>query len=460
MRALLAVLLSVTAGAGAAQADELQEIYKQLVEINTTHSTGSTTAAAQAMAKRLTDAGLPAADVKVLVPPDRPNKGNLVARLRGSGGRKPLLLLAHLDVVEARPEDWTTNPFKLVEKDGYFYGRGSTDDKAMAAIWVETLMKLARAKARPDRDLILALTADEESGPDNGVAWLLKEHRDLIDAEYALNEGGGGEIKDGRYIANSVQMSEKVYANFQLEVTNPGGHSSRPSKDNAIYHLAGGLTRLGAFDFPARLDDTTRAMFAALGKIHEVKEWQDLAAAAAHPTPGALAKLAKNNFYNALMRTTCVATIVEAGHAENALPQRARGNVNCRILPGDTPADVQKTLEKVLADPAIHVKQAGDIDVSAPSAPQPDVMQAVGDLTKSMWPGVVVLPSMSTGATDGRFLRAKGIPCYGVSGIFTDVDDPRAHGKDERLGVKQLGEGAVFLSRLVARLSGLPATTD
>jgi acetylornithine deacetylase/succinyl-diaminopimelate desuccinylase-like protein len=456
MRALLVVLLC----AGAARADELQDVYKQLVEINTTHSTGSTTVAAQAMAKRLTDAGFPAADVKVLVPPDRPNKGNLVARLRGTGGKKPLLLLAHLDVVEAKREDWSTDPFQLVEKDGYYYGRGSIDDKAMAAIWVETMMRLARAKARPDRDLILALTADEEGGPDNGVAWLLKEHRDLIDAEYALNEGGGGEIKDGHYIANTVQMSEKIFADFQLEVTNPGGHSSRPSKDNAITHLAGGLVRLGAFDFPARLDDTTRAMFAALGKIPEVKERQDLAAAAAHPTPAALAKLAKNNFYNALMRTTCVATMVDAGHAQNALPQRARANVNCRILPGDAPADVQKTIEKVLADGAIHVKQDGDIDVSAPSAPQPDLMQAVADLTKSMWPGVVVLPSMSTGATDGRYLRAKGIPCYGVSGIFSDVDDPRAHGKDERLGVKQLGEGAVFLGRLVARLSGLPATTD
>jgi len=439
-----------------ARGDELHDVYRELIEIDTTHSTGSTTAAAQAVANRLLAAGMPAADVQVLIPPGKPTKGNLVARLRGTGARRPLLLLAHLDVVEARKEDWTTDPFKLVEKDGYYYGRGTTDDKAMVAIWTEIFVHLASAKARPDRDLILALTADEESGPDNGVAWLIATHKDLISAEYALNEGAGGQIKDGKYTANGVQLSEKVYANFQLEVTNPGGHSSRPTKDNAITRLAAGLVKLGAYDFPARLDDTTRAMLAALGKIPGMKDARDLTAAAAKGDPAVLARLSKNSFYNALLRTTCVATTVTAGHAENALPQRAQANVNCRILPGEAPAEVEKTLVRVLADPAIKVAPVGQIDASAPSPLLPELMGAVTDLTAAMWPGIVVLPSMSTGATDGRYLRAAGIPCYGVSGIFSDVDDPRAHGKDERLGTKQLDEGAIFLQRLVARLAGLP----
>ena len=457
MRAALPTLAVAWLVAVPARADDLHDIYRELVETDTTHAAGSTTVAAQAMAKRLLAAGVPAADVQVLVPDGRPSKGNLVARLRGTGAKPPLLLLAHLDVVDARKEDWTTDPFKLVEKDGYYYGRGTIDDKAMAAIWVDLVARLARAKARPERDLILALTADEESGPDNGVSWLLAKHKDLIAAEYALNEGGGGQIKNGKYTANDVQVAEKVYANFQLEATNAGGHSSRPTKDNAITHLAGGLARVGAFDFPVRLDETARAMLAALARIPGMPDARDLAAAAVHPSPAVVARLSKSSYYNALLRTTCVATLVNAGHAENALPQRAQANVNCRILPGEDPKAVQKTLERVIADPGVHVTPVGQIDSAGPSPLRPELMQAVADLTETMWPGIIVLPAMSTGATDGRFLRAAGIPCYGVSGIFSDVDDPRAHGKDERLGVKQLGEGAVFLNRLVTRLTGLPS---
>jgi acetylornithine deacetylase/succinyl-diaminopimelate desuccinylase-like protein len=455
MRMVL-VLAAIVLGAGAARADELRDIYQELIEIDTTHDAGSTTKAAEAMAARLKGAGLPAADVQVLVPPGKPTKGNLVARLRGTGKRKPLLLLAHIDVVDAHKEDWTTDPFKLVEKDGFYYARGSSDDKAMAAIWVELIMRLARAGARPDRDLVVALTADEESGPDNGVSWLLATHRDLIDAAYALNEGGGGEIKDGKYIANEVQVSEKTYQSFQLETTNPGGHSSRPSKDNAIYHLAAALDRLARFDFPAKLDDGTRAMLLALSRIPGMKDARDLTAAAKGLDARLAARLSKDSYYNALLRTTCVATQVAAGHAENALPQRARATVNCRLLPGEDVAAVQKVLAGVVADPAIAVTPLAPGSGSPGSALLPELMGAVGDLTQAMWPGIVVMPSMSTGATDGRYLRAAGIPCYGVSGIFRDVDDVRAHGKDERLGVKQLGEGRTFLYRLVRRLSGLP----
>jgi acetylornithine deacetylase/succinyl-diaminopimelate desuccinylase-like protein len=452
MRTLCA-LAALLLGAAPAAAGELQDIYKELIEINTTHDSGSTTKAAEAVAARLKAAGFPAADVKVLVPPDKPTKGNIVARLRGTGARRPLLLLAHLDVVEAKKEDWTTDPFQLVEKDGYYYGRGTTDDKAMAAIWVETMIRLVKDKPPLDRDIVLALTADEEGGPDNGVAWLLANHKDQIDAAYTLNEGGGGEIKNGKYIANEVQVSEKVFLSFQLETTNPGGHSSRPTKDNAIYQLAGGLTRLAQKQFPARLDEGTRAMFATLAKIPGMKDAADLAAVAKNNDPKAAARLSRNPAYNALLRTTCVATLIQGGHAENALPQRARANINCRILPNDDPAVVEKTLVAWIADPGIKVTPVAKVDRSPPSPLLPELMSAVGEITEAMWPGIVILPVMSTGATDGRFLRAAGIPCYGVSGIFHDVDDIRAHGKDERLGIKQLDEGATFLYRLVTRLS-------
>jgi acetylornithine deacetylase/succinyl-diaminopimelate desuccinylase-like protein len=430
----------------------LRDIYRELVEINTVDPGGDNTRAADAMAARLRAAGFPAADVQVLAP--MPRKGNLVARLRGTGARRPLLLLAHIDVVEARREDWSVDPFTLLEKDGYFYGRGTGDDKAMAAIWIATLIRLRQEGYRPDRDLVVALTADEETGPANGVDWLLKTHRDLLDAEIAINEGGRGLIKDGRYLANGIQASEKVFESFRLEVTNPGGHSSLPRKDNAIYQLAAGLTRLAAFEFPVRIGEVTRAYFESMSALTPGPEGEDMKAAARTPPDlDAVARLARSPYHNALMRTTCVATRLEGGHAENALPQMARAVVNCRILPGTPEGEVQATLVKVLADEAISVSSLAPSKPSPPSPLTPDIMEPVAQVTQEMWPGVPLLPQMSTGATDSLYLRQAGIRAYGVSGLFGDVDDNRAHGRDERMGVRQLYEGREFLYRLVKRLS-------
>ena len=430
-------------------------IYKQLVEINTVDPSGDNTRAALAMAARLRAAGFPAADVQVLVP--QPRKGNLVARLRGTGRRRPLLLLAHLDVVEARREDWSTDPFTLLEKDGYFYGRGTGDDKAMAAIWIATLIRLREEGYRPDRDIIVALTSDEEGGPANGVHWLMENHRDLIDAELALNEGGRGQIKDGRYLANGVQASEKVYESFRLETTNAGGHSSLPRKDNAIYRLTAGLGRLAAFDFPVRLSEVTRAYFDRMASIAPGPEADDMKAVLrTPPDPEAQARLSLSPYHNALMRTTCVATRLEGGHADNALPQMARATVNCRILPGTPAGEVQAALVKAVADDGITITSLAPAKPSPPSPLQPDIMGPVEAVTRELWPGVPVLPMMGTGATDSLYLRQAGIRAYGVSGIFGDVDDNRAHGRDERMGLRQLYEGREFLYRLVKRLSSGP----
>jgi len=431
----------------------LREIYQELVEINTSDSVGDNTRAAEAMAARLRAAGVPADDVQVLA--SAPRKGNLVARLRGTGARKPLLLLAHLDVVEARREDWTTDPFTLVEKDGYFYGRGVSDDKAMAAIFVDTLIRLTREGWKPSRDLILALTADEELGsssPYNGVRWLLANHRGLIEAELAINEGGGGEIRGGRHTVNRLQTSEKVPINFRLEVTNRGGHSSRPRKDNAIYQLAEGLVRLGAFEFPVALNDTTRLYFERTATQHSGQLADDMRAVAqTPPDPTALARLAADTLYNSTLRTTCVATRLEGGHASNALPQTARATVNCRVLPGEKPEDVQAELVRVLASDKITVTATGEFIRSDPSSISGDLMGRVERITAEMWPGALVIPSMSTGATDSRWLRNAGIPSYGVSGIFY-AEDSRAHGQDERVTVRAFYEAQTFLYRLVKDL--------
>jgi acetylornithine deacetylase/succinyl-diaminopimelate desuccinylase-like protein len=430
----------------------LLPIYKQLVEINTVDPSGDNTRAAEAMAARLRAAGFPAGDVQVLAP--QPRKGNLVARLRGTGRRRPLLLLAHLDVVEARREDWSVDPFTLLEKDGYFYGRGTGDDKAMAAIWIATLIRTRQEGYRPDRDIIVALTSDEEGGPANGVHWLVENHRDLIDAELALNEGGRGQIKDGRYLANGVQASEKVYESFRLETTSSGGHSSLPRKDNAIYRLAAGLGRLAAFDFPVRLSDVTRAYFDRMASIAPGPEADDMKAVLRTPPDAeALARLSLSPYHNALMRTTCVATRLEGGHADNALPQTARATVNCRILPGTPAGEVQATLVKAVADDGITITSLAPAKPSPPSPLQPDLMGPVEEVTRELWPGVPVVPVMGTGATDSKYLRAAGIPAYGTSGIFGDIDDVRAHGRDERILVRSLYEGQDYLYRLVKRLS-------
>jgi acetylornithine deacetylase/succinyl-diaminopimelate desuccinylase-like protein len=434
----------------------LREIYQELIEINTTNSVGDNTKAAEAMARRLMAAGFPAADVQVLAP--APRKGNVVARLRGSGARRPLLLLAHLDVVEANREDWSVDPFKLLERDGYFYGRGTSDDKAMAAAFVANLIRLRQEGFAPDRDLIVALTADEEGGGHNGVAWLLKEHRGLIDAELALNEGGGGSLKNGRRVSNSLQASEKIFQSYRLEVTNKGGHSSLPVKDNAIWHLAAGLARLAEFDFPVNLDDVNRQFFERTSTQIGGALGDDFrAVASGNRDPAVVARIAAvGPVFNSRMRTTCVPTRLEGGHADNALPQMARAVVNCRVLPHETEEDVRQTLIRVLANDQIKLNPIGRFFPSPPSPLTAEIVGAVQQVTQELWPGVPVVPMMSTGATDSRFLRTAGIPAYGTSGMFGDVDDIRAHGRDERMLVQSLYEGQEYLYRLVRRLSAKP----
>jgi acetylornithine deacetylase/succinyl-diaminopimelate desuccinylase-like protein len=430
-----------------------RDIFKELIEINTTDSSGSTTPAAEAMAVRLRAAGFPAADVQVLGPDSR--KGNLVARLRGTGARKPVLLLAHLDVVEAHREDWSVDPFKFLEQDGYFYGRGTSDIKSGCAILAANLIRLKEEGFQPDRDLIVALTADEEGGRFNGVDWLLKNRRDLIDSTYCLNvDGGGGAIKDGRHLLNELQTSEKTYLSFRLEVTDRGGHSSLPVKDNAIYHLASGLTRLAQFEFPTMLNETTRAFFERMSRIEGGQTGRDMIALlATPPDPKAVARLAEMPLYNAQMRTTCVATRLEAGHADNALPQRARSLVNCRLIPEDSPEGVRKILERILADERITVTAMNEARVGPRSSIVREVMEPAEQITSQLWPGVPVVPVMSTGGTDGLYLRMVGMPTYGISGVFHDVSDIRAHGRDERIGVKEFFDGLEFMYRLVKALS-------
>jgi acetylornithine deacetylase/succinyl-diaminopimelate desuccinylase-like protein len=451
---LLTVLFVTLASAASAQPttahDQLaRELYAELVNIDTSSKAG-TTRASQAMAKRLLDAGFPAADVQVLGA--AADQHNLVARLRGTGGGKPILLLAHLDVVDARREDWTVDPFVFQEKDGYFYGRGTTDDKAQAAIWVATLIRFKQEGFTPTRDLIVALTADEEGwGPANGVAWLVANHRALIDAEYCINEGGGGQLKDGRRVLNEVQAAEKHYATYRVEARNKGGHSSLPVEDNAIYRLAAALGKLASHDFPVHLTEVTSAFFQRTGAIVGGQEGADMKALSspAGPDPAAVERLSRTALYNAMLRTTCVATMLEGGHAENALPQMARAIVNCRVIPGEKPADILRTLERVVDDPALTVSAVSDYPTSPVSPLRSDLMQIVERVTDEMWPGVAVVPVMATGGTDGVFLRIAGIPTYGISGLFEDIDDVRAHGRDERLGVKAFYEGREFLYRLV-----------
>ena len=454
--ALLAMLAVAALGAQSGPHDRLaREIYSELVEINTTDTpAGNVTRAADAVAARLKAAGFPAADVQVLGPD--PRKGNLVARYHGTGARRPLLLLAHLDVVDAKREDWSFDPFTFLEKDGFFYGRGTSDDKAMAAQFVANLIRLKQEGFTPDRDLILALTADEEGGSFNGVEWLVRNHRNLIDAEFAINEGGGGNMRRGKYLTNEVQASEKVYQDFRLEVTNPGGHSSLPVKDNAISHLSAGLARLATFDFPVQLNEVTRAYFERSAAVEsDPKVAADMRAVArSTPDLAAAARLSGSlPYWNSMMRTTCVATRLQGGHANNALPQMAGANVNCRILPGVSPASVKDKLVEVLADPKISVSYVGEATPSKPSPLRPDVMAVVESLTKEMFPGTIVVPVMSTGATDGLHLRNGEIPTYGVDGTFGDIDDVRAHGRDERVGVKQFFEGLEFQYRLIKALA-------
>lgn len=439
------------AGAGTLTDHEAmaREIFAELIGINTTDSVGDNTAAVEAMAKRLLAAGYPAADVQILTPVER--KGNLVARLRSPAPTaKPLLLLAHVDVVEADPADWSVAPFELLERDGYFYGRGTGDDKDEAAIYTAIMVKLKREGYRPNRDIIVALTADEEGGDYNGVEYLLAQHRDLVDAAFVLNEGGGGAIQDGRHLANMVQAAEKVYQSYQLEVTNPGGHSSLPRDDNAIYQLAQALLEVRALTFPVELNEVTRA-FLSQGAVTLPAEERALAEGLLEtpPNPHSVEYFSKIPAFNSRLRTTCVATELSGGHAENALPQRARATVNCRILPGVDPASVQAALTAAIGDAEITITPVREPRPSPPSPLTEEVMAPMLEATEAIWPGVPVVPTMSTGATDGLYFRNVGIPVYGVSGMFADIADNRAHGRDERIPVKSFYDALAFLERLV-----------
>jgi acetylornithine deacetylase/succinyl-diaminopimelate desuccinylase-like protein len=457
--------LAVLTAAGAAHGAELtpvqqqmRSIYQELVETNTTNSVGSCTVAAQKMARRLKAGGFKDSELQMIIPPGGPQKGNLIARLKGDGSKKPLLLLAHIDVVEAKREDWERDPFKLVEENGMFYARGSSDDKAMAAAFVNNMLLYKKEKLPLKRDIILALTCDEELVPSrfDGAEYLVNHHRALIDAEIALNEGGGGLLdKDGKPVRHGIQAGEKIYQSFQLEVTNPGGHSSAPFKDNAIYHLADGLSRLGQFSFPFKLSPVTRAYYERMSTIEKGQVAQDMKAILQDaPDQAALDRLyAVSPVHNSTVRTTCVATKVDAGHADNALPQRARATVNCRILPGEPIAEVQATLQRVVADDKIKITRVGD-GVDGPMPPMtPVLMSAVEQISNDMWPGVPVVPTMSTGGTDGRFLNNAGIWTYGVSGMFHGPEGSGAHGLNEHIRVKSLYDGQEYLYRLGKRLA-------
>jgi len=441
---------------------EARAIFQQLIEINTTDSSGDVTAAAEAMARRFAEAGFPPSDVHVAGPVAR--KKNLVVRFRGTGRRAPVLFLGHLDVVEARREDWSLDPFVFVERDGYFYGRGAQDMKQSDAMLVASFLRLKREGYQPDRDLILALTADEEGGSSNGVDWLLKQHRDWIEAEYCINlDGGEFEKLHGKRLLASIQASEKVYADFEFATENPGGHSSVPEANNAIYQLAAALAKLGNFSFPARVSEITRNYFKVTARYAEAGLAQDFAGAAAEPpVPSALQHLSAIPYYNSLLRTTCVATMISGGHAPNALPQAARANVNCRIFPGDEPEEVQRTLERVVADPGVKIKLVEEktsdgrvIPVVAvpPSPLLPELTSALRRAVDPLWPGLPIVPSMSTGASDGKYLRIAGIPTYGISCMFFDMEDNRAHGRDERIIVEDFYDGVEFTYRFMKSLS-------
>jgi acetylornithine deacetylase/succinyl-diaminopimelate desuccinylase-like protein len=457
-----AAALALVFGTGAAAAADRQdphqlarELFKQLVEIKTTESGTGSTPAAEAMAQRLREGGFAAEDVQVVGPGGR--KQNLVARLKGNGRKRPVLLIGHLDVVEARREEWTVDPFVFLEKDGYFYGRGTQDMKDGVAIMVTTLLRYRSEGYRPDRDIILALTADEEGGTANGVDWLLKNRRDLIDAEFVLNHDGGGvTLENGRAVQIDLTASEKGYADFALTVTNPGGHSSVPPRENAIYSLARALDRISAHDFAFELNNVTRAYFEHVAKRSDAEHAATIRGVLqSPPDAAAVQQLSADPIDNAIVRTTCVATRLEGGHANNALPQTARANVNCRILPGHSPEEVRQELVQVVADPAVQVRYYNflteNLDEVAPNARgyappplRPDVLKPLEKIAAKLWPGAPVVPSMAVGASDSIYTNAAGLPTYMVSGSALARDDFRAHGQDERLGVQSFYKGVDF----------------
>lgn len=459
---LLTLSWLLAAGVSAAQPDaELAfDLFKYLVETDTTHSTGDTLKVVRNLESRLLGEGIAASDIDVVV---HGGKGNLVARLRADKPTaKPLLLLAHLDVVEADPEDWSMDPMQLHDIDGYFYGRGVLDDKNEAAIHLANFVQFHREGVSLSRDIILALTADEESGPHNGALYLVRHRPELVDAGVVLNEGGGGLIRNGEYIANTVQAAEKTYQTYSLTITNAGGHSSLPRSDNAIYQLARTLRRIEGHQFPVRFNATTRAYFRGVAAKEEGERARMfLALLEDPPRPEAVAYFEDEPAINARLRTTCVATTLSAGHAENALPQRATATVNCRVFPGVPVAEIEETLQRVANDDELSIQAKWDALFSDASPLDDAVMTPIREITAEMWPGAVVLPVMSTGATDSTFFRSVGVPVYGVSGIFTDESDNRRHGKDERMLKKSFYEGLEFLYRLTRRLAvhqDVPAT--
>ncbi len=465
-RASLLSLCAATALAGPLLAQTLpppehqrlaREILAQLIAINTTDARGATPAA-EALAARFKAAGFPEREVQVVGP--HPAHQNIVVRFRGDGsGGKPILFISHLDVVEAKPEDWSVDPFMLTERDGWFYGRGTYDIKDEVADLTANFIRLKQEGFTPARDLILAFTDGEEGGDYNGAEWLLANRRSLVDAEFVINtDAAGGQIRNGRHLRNPVQTSEKIYATYTLEVTNAGGHSSLPVPDNAIYRLAGGLGRLARFDFPLQLTETTRTYFRALAKQEQGQAAADLlAVAGARPDPKAVARVGSSPFFHAMMRNTCVATRLEAGHAENALPQRARATIQCRLLPGVDPERIRRTLAGVVADSAIAVALADEPQPSPASPIRPDLMATIQRITSEMWPGTVVLPVMDPWSSDCVHFRRAGFPTYGLSAVFGDVDSVTSHGRDERVGVREFYEGVEFMYRLMRSLGSASA---
>jgi acetylornithine deacetylase/succinyl-diaminopimelate desuccinylase-like protein len=438
---------------------EARDIFRELIEINTAWKAGSTSPAARAVARRFLDAGVPASAVTVIGPAGDKDS-SVVVRIEGTARNlKPILLMAHLDVVEALRSDWSLDPFKLTEKDGFFYGRGTSDIKGGATTLVEALLRMKREGFKPKRTLILALTAGEEGGGGyNGMTWLIQNHRDLIDAEFALNvDSGDPLIKNGKPFLRALQTSEKFYESFALEVTNKGGHSSLPTPDNAIARLADAIGRVSRFHFPVHLTETTKAYLEGSSKFESGQTAADMLTIARNPNDSAAAaRLSVSPFYNAQLRTTCVPTMIEGGHAPNALPQRARAVVNCRILPGETVSDVRSTLVRVVADDSVHLNPVDD-GARQPAAASPlrsDILTPLQKVTRRLWGDVPVIPQMETGATDGSPLREAGIPTYGVSGIFLDMDDIRAHGRDERIMVKSFYDGVEYIYQLLREFAG------
>jgi acetylornithine deacetylase/succinyl-diaminopimelate desuccinylase-like protein len=429
-------------------------LFQELVETNTTLSAGSCTAAAEKVAARLRAAGIPQSDIQMVPAPDHPKEGSLVAVVHGTDkAQRPMLLLAHLDVVEAKREDWTRDPFKLVEENGFFYARGVADDKAMAAIWIDTLVRFAKEGFHPKRDVKLALTCGEEtSGAFNGAEYLSAKRHDLIDAAFALNEGAWGNLDaNGKRILVTIQAGEKASQNYRLEVVNPGGHSSRPVKDNAIYHLAGALTRVSQYEFPIQLNETTKTYFNRMSGIAGGAMGEAMKALVRNPADAkASATVSADPTYNAMLRTTCVATMLDGGHATNALPQRARANVNCRIYPGTSAEQVHERLQQVVADAAVKVST---LEIRGPAAKAPPLTTAIMDpferVSAKIFPGVPVVPVFQAGATDGQFLSNAGIPTYGVGALFFESDLGGLHGLNEHIRVKSVYDGRDFLYELV-----------